>query len=576
MEAWRNTILSAGSRDDTILERRRFNHTLTLLRAGARLQCMCMTAKGLQCKNKAREGGIFCGRHTTCKVTMEAMPMKKEEVAQVKQCTRRKGRCQVMRKGEAVDETCEFNTNTGRCKNRKATQKEKQAMYTPEATHLNDEKQKWCRCVLHVAKKNSTACLKNKSWDDDKCYNPYAVCGKSVKTSTGGKPCGYDFDNIQEDEVHAYLYMNFDKFNTWAMEKGHPDLENIKVKEMKKYAKMFYGRKKPAKKKTAEPKKKPAKTIEPKKKPAKKKEPKRKSTPGSCFVDKANRLPAGFKPMLAESLGTVRDGKLLKKEKIDVRGYYASEKFDGYRAIWDGEKFISRTRNTFEVPSWFKDLMPSEPLDGELFRGRCNYESCGIFRRAEATEADWMNVNYMVFDLPAMNNATFEERMERLEAIVADRCGCMVDVATPKGIVEVGCPLVFAEQTLVRTEQDAIKMFEDITAKGGEGIMLRKPGSKYSNRRTKDLLKLKVEDDMECKIVGYKDGTGKYAGMLGSYKCALLDDASKTFFVGSGLTDMDRENRLPVGTIITITYNDKTKNGIPRHPRFLRVRADDK
>ena len=41
MEAWRNTILSAGSRDDTILERRRFNHTLTLLRAGARLQCMC-------------------------------------------------------------------------------------------------------------------------------------------------------------------------------------------------------------------------------------------------------------------------------------------------------------------------------------------------------------------------------------------------------------------------------------------------------------------------------------------------------------------------------------------------------
>mgnify|MGYP001988598244 FL=1 len=87
---------------------------------------------------------------------------------------------------------------------------------------------------------------------------------------------------------------------------------------------------------------------------------------------------------------------------------------------------------------------------------------------------------------------------------------------------------------------------------------------------------MKVEDDMECKIVGYKDGTGKYAGMLGSYKCALLDDASKTFFVGSGLTDMDRENRLPVGTIITITYNDKTKNGIPRHPRFLRVRADDK
>ena len=277
--------------------------------------------------------------------------------------------------------------------------------------------------------------------------------------------------------------------------------------------------------------------------------------------------------MLAESLGTVRDGELVKKKRIDVTGYFASEKFDGYRAVWTGDKFISRGGNTFEVPDWMKDLMPTEPLDGELFRGRCNYESCGVFRRKNATEEDWMNVKYMVFDLPAMD-APFEERMKALEALVEERCDCSVDVQVPEGIRTVGCPLVFATQTKMDDEAHVVRTFNDIVANGGEGIMLRKPGSQYTNRRTTDLLKLKAEDDTECKIIGYKDGTGNNTGLLGSYRCALLDDESKTFFVGSGLTNQQRRNPLNVGTIITITYNDKTKNGIPRHPRFLRVRNE--
>ena len=297
---------------------------------------------------------------------------------------------------------------------------------------------------------------------------------------------------------------------------------------------------------------------------------------GGCRVPKVDALPAGFKPMLAESYGTIRDGKLEKSAKLkkavkSVDGWYASEKFDGYRSIWTGSHFISRRGNTFEVPPWMKELMPSEPLDGELFQGRCQYEACGIFRRANATDEDWRNVSYMVFDLPTMD-APFEERMARLREIVKERCACMAEIRP--GVVA-RCPLVFAEQTQVSSEREAVQMFEAITKAGGEGIMLRKPGSAYSQRRTRDLLKIKVEDDMECVIKGTKDGKGKYAGMLGSYQCALLDDEKKKFFV-SGMDDAQRKKPLPIGTVITITYNDKTKNGIPRHPRFLRVRADDK
>ena len=30
----------------------------------------------------------------------------------------------------------------------------------------------------------------------------------------------------------------------------------------------------------------------------------------------------------------------------------------------------------------------------------------------------------------------------------------------------------------------------------------------------------------------------------------------------------------PVGTVVTFQYNDTTKNGTPRHPRYLRIRED--
>ena len=127
MRAWRQFLLQGGS----LHERRRFNTALGHLRAGARLQCMCLTAKGQQCKNKAKEGTIYCGRHQTCKRPMEdaeIQTVKMEETTGnpvAKQCTRRKGRCQVLRPGEDVADDCEFNMGSGRCRSAKKIKKEK-------------------------------------------------------------------------------------------------------------------------------------------------------------------------------------------------------------------------------------------------------------------------------------------------------------------------------------------------------------------------------------------------------------------------------------------------------------------
>ena len=106
--------------------------------------------------------------------------------------------------------------------------------------------------------------------------------------------------------------------------------------------------------------------------------------------------------------------------------------------------------------------------------------------------------------------------------------------------------------------------------------MLREAGSNYEQKRSNTLLKMKPVHDCECKIIGYKAGTGKYQGMLGSFRCSLIEDPTIEFNL-SGMDDNIRRNYRqthPIGTVITIQFNDKTNKGIPRFPRYLRIRSD--
>jgi DNA ligase-1 len=48
----------------------------------------------------------------------------------------------------------------------------------------------------------------------------------------------------------------------------------------------------------------------------------------------------------------------------------------------------------------------------------------------------------------------------------------------------------------------------------------------------------------------------------------------KRFRIGSGLSDALRGQPPPIGTYITYRYQHLTKNGLPRFPRYLRVRED--
>ena len=113
---------------------------------------------------------------------------------------------------------------------------------------------------------------------------------------------------------------------------------------------------------------------------------------------------------------------------------------------------------------------------------------------------------------------------------------------------------------------------EEIIALGGEGIMLRKKDSLYKKGRNKSLLKLKPYYDAEAKVIAINEGKGKYKGKMGSITVETSQGIK--FNVGSGFTDLERENPPSIGSIITYKYNGKTRKGKPRHPVFLRKRKN--
>ena len=244
--------------------------------------------------------------------------------------------------------------------------------------------------------------------------------------------------------------------------------------------------------------------------------------------------------------------------QYEVADYWASEKYDGVRALWDGRQLISRGGKTFAAPKWFVAGLPQAELDGELWLGRGRFEeTSGIVRRQKAHEG-WRDIRYVVFDLPK-HGGTFRHRYAKLRAHFAESKNAYWRVAEQRQI----------------TSADALEnYFAEVVGGGGEGVMLRRIESKHRAGRSDDLLKYKPFMDAEAIVIGYNPGKGKYTGMTGSLRVQMLG-SDKTFSVGSGLSDNERQNPPPMGATITYKHQGLTKYGIPRFPVFLRIRADE-
>lgn len=247
----------------------------------------------------------------------------------------------------------------------------------------------------------------------------------------------------------------------------------------------------------------------------------------------------------------------------EIDSFVVSEKFDGIRGIWDGANMFSKRGNILPIPHCFSQnlahlgLKNGEFVEGELWIDYGAFEAIsGLLNRKDIACKDFKSVKFLIFNAQLGNKSDFSQNLAEIKS--------RLDSAKGKDLAQIQV----IPQHKFSDIADLKDFFNAVVAKGGEGVIVRDSTTAY---------KLKVQNDAECKIIDFSRGKGRLNGKVGAIICESLEDKNsgikwgKIFRIGSGLSDEMRTNPPKIGTIITYKFSGVSKNGIPKHTRFLRI-----
>lgn len=296
-------------------------------------------------------------------------------------------------------------------------------------------------------------------------------------------------------------------------------------------------------------------------------------------IGKSQLQKQTFSPMLAKKF----------EPKKPVKGYtgpyYITEKLDGNRCIagyndsvgdWE---FYSRSGKPMRV--YFNmSMLPKFLFDGEVMtREQYLHPSQENFNGASGTinsHRKDKDLVYIIFDIIAPSLPYTARR-----ALLNEMC-------TGHSNEVVILPVLDYADTWEELTELAPQLRNEVTSRGGEGIMINVGDALYQQKRTDVLLKYKDVFSMDMRVVGLTEGTGKNEGLVGALECVAEGDGKKyQCSVGSGLTDWMRINwandsRGIIGKIVEVEYfsvsQDSNTRGTNvyslRFPRLKRVRMD--
>jgi DNA ligase-1 len=156
------------------------------------------------------------------------------------------------------------------------------------------------------------------------------------------------------------------------------------------------------------------------------------------------------------------------KQPLD--NWLLSEKYNGWRAPWDGMQLWTRNGNILDAPHWFVRDLPSTPLDTELWAG----EGTTANDVASAVRSGrWEGLCLAAFDTPSP--APFKARAQRLERLTR---GCRHCGPVPYFVAE--------------DNACTVSLLREMTAAGSEGMVARDPTAPYTPGRHASILKLKT------------------------------------------------------------------------------------
>jgi DNA ligase-1 len=316
--------------------------------------------------------------------------------------------------------------------------------------------------------------------------------------------------------------------------------------------------------------------------------------------------------------------RTVASDSTDYSGWYASEKLDGQRCIWDGgisfgarkidipwanrgneathddicTGLWSRYGNVIHAPRDFVFKMintyGSLIMDGELYLGRGQFQEMRSIVSRHSPDSRWSEVEYRPFDVISPHIFFQDGRISGSHVIRYSDCIPFVKDCS-SGRVDRFSDVVgryssiLHPQTVIKDNDHMYEMLDSIVSNGGEGLIIRNPRSVWSPARVGNMLKLKNFLEGTCKIVGFYFGEGKYTGMMGSLY--VSDTISGKLFCLSGFTDGERElldheyaannprelavstvlmKHFQIGMVIRYKYRELTDGGVPKEARYWR------
>lgn len=241
-------------------------------------------------------------------------------------------------------------------------------------------------------------------------------------------------------------------------------------------------------------------------------------------------------------------------DHLDPRHYLVSEKLDGVRALWDGQRLRFRSGRLVNAPAWFTQRLPNVALDGELWLGRGRFDALSAIVRSQTPADDaWRSLRYGVFELPHAPGS-FSERAQSLQALAQQTAWPQLQAVAQQPV---------ADHAALRAQ------LARVLAQGGEGLALHLADAPYQTGRSQVLLKLKPQLDAEATVLRMLAGQGKYAGQMGALWVRTPE--GREFALGTGFSDALRRQPPAPGSVVTYRYRDLTASGLPRFASFMRV-----
>lgn len=272
-------------------------------------------------------------------------------------------------------------------------------------------------------------------------------------------------------------------------------------------------------------------------------------------------------------LGSKADlNKLPKGDK------FVTEKYDGCRCftqIRNGKIIMkSRQNKMFEglidIENSIKELgLDNICIDGELLAIGSDYENVykDTMKIVSTKKKEKHGVKYMIFDILPIDE--FDNKKGVLKYSQRRK---ILDNIKQNEFINITPILYHGNDNNI-----VLEVLSECRGNGAEGCMINldKP---YEFKRSKTLLKLKVMNSCDLKIIGFEEGDGKYKGTLGNLIC---DYKGYQLGVGSGFDDGQRKeiwnnqekylNRIAEIQYFEETYNDKGGLSL-RFPVFKCVR----